>query len=319
MSARLRSGSPSPERALLILTVYFATVFLGGALVAPWIHGAVGALARVVPALETLADYSFRRYVHRSILGLALLGLWPYARALGVRSWRELGVVGPRGHGRALAAGLAAGIGGIAIGTLLVVGAGARTLAADLTAGRLAGMAAVAVVSALVVALIEEVLFRGVLFGALRRAADWRWALLVTSAIYALVHFFGSPRAELPITWTSGLEILPSMLAGFVNVAELIPAATTLTVAGVALGLSFQRLGHLWFAIGLHAGWVLWVRSYSLVTRGLPDVDTRFWGGDIMIDGWLALVVMSLTLAGVLLWLPGGSRELSPPTPGDRR
>jgi membrane protease YdiL (CAAX protease family) len=257
--------------------------------------------------------------VHRSILALALLGLWPYARALGVRSWRDLGVVGPRGHGRAFGAGLAAGVGGIALGTLLVIGAGARTLAAELTAGRLAGIVAVAVVSALVVALIEEILFRGVLFGALRRAADWRWALLVTSGIYAIVHFFGAPRTELPITWSSGMEILPAMLAGFVNVAELIPAAITLTVAGVVLGLSFQRLGHLWFAIGLHAGWVLWVRSYSLVTRGVPDVDARFWGGDIMIDGWLALVVMSLTLLGVLLWLPAGSPVVSPPTSGESR
>jgi membrane protease YdiL (CAAX protease family) len=318
VSARPRS-SPSAGRALLVLIVYFAAVFLGGALIAPWIHRAVGALARVVPALETLSDYSFRRYVHRSILGLALLGLWPYARALGVRCWRELGVVGPRGHGRVFAAGLAVGVGGIAIGTLIVFGAGARTLAADLTVGRLAGIVGAGIVSALVVALIEEVLFRGVLFGALRRAVDWRWALLVTSAIYAIVHFFGSPRAELPVTWTSGLAILPSMLAGFVNLAELVPAAITLTVAGVVLGLSFQRLGHLWFATGLHAGWVLWVRSYSFLTRAVPDVDTRFWGGDIMIDGWLALVVMSLTLVAVLLWLPGGSRELSSPAPGERR
>jgi uncharacterized protein len=98
---------------------------------------------------------------------------------------------------------------------------------------------------------------------------------------------------------------------------ELIPAAITLTVAGVVLGVTYQRLGHLWFAIGLHAGWVLWVRSYSLFTQDVPGAATRLWGSDIMIDGWLALGVMSLTLVGVLIWLPGGSPQL-PQSPGDR-
>jgi membrane protease YdiL (CAAX protease family) len=305
-------------RAFLVLLVYFAVVFLGAALIAPWIHRGVGALAGAFPALETLAGFSFRRYVHRSILALALLGLWPYARAFGVRSWRELGVVGPRGHGRALGAGLAAGIVGIGLGTLLVVAVGARSIAPDLTAARIVTVLAVAVLSAGVVAVIEETLFRGVLFGSLRRAVDWRVALVVTSAIYSIVHFFGSPPSPSPITWASGLAILPAMLSGFVQMEELIPAAITLTVAGVALGVTYQRLGHLWFAIGLHAGWVLWVRSYSLFTREVPGAATWLWGSDIMIDGWLALGVMSLTLAGVLIWLPGGSSELPEP-PGDRK
>ena len=302
----------------MLLLAYFAAVFLGAALLAPWIHRGVGALAGVFPALEALAGTSFRRYVHRSILALALLGLLPYARALGVRTWREVGVVGPAGHWRALGAGLMAGVGGIGLGTLLVVGVGARTLEPDLTAARIAAVLAVAVLSASVVAVIEEILFRGVLFGSLRRAVDWRVALLVTSAIYAIVHFFGAPPSPRPITWSSGLAILPAMLSGFVRVEDLIPAAITLTVAGGVLGLTYQRLGHLWFAIGLHAGWVLWVRSYSLFTEATPGSATWLWGSDIMIDGWLALGVMSLTLVGVLIWLPGGSPQLPEPT-GDRK
>ena len=86
------AGAPSGWlRATCVLLVYVAAVFVAGALLAPWLHTAARLLAGPIPALEELVGYSFRRYVHRSILLFALIGLWPLARALGVRSWSDLG------------------------------------------------------------------------------------------------------------------------------------------------------------------------------------------------------------------------------------
>ena len=315
-TAGAQDGAPGPAaRSFLFLVVYIGGVFLAGALLAPWLYRAVAALSGPVPVIETLADHSFRRYVHRSILALALLGLWPFARTLGVRGWLDLGLTASIGATR-MGAGLATGTGAIAAGTLLVLAAGGRTVTAGLAPATVLAVLTTAALSAAVVAVIEEVLFRGVLFGALRRAADWRAALAVTSLIYALVHFFGAPPSPSPITWSSGLAILPAMLAGFVRIDELVPACFTLFLAGTVLALSVQRTGGLGFAIGLHAGWVLWVRSYGVLTGPAPGVATPVWGSDIMIDGWLGLAVMSLTLLGVLAWLPQGSHEL-PRSRGD--
>ena len=41
----------------------------------------------------------------------------------------------------------------------------------------------------MIVAVIEEILFRGALFGVLRKAMPWPGALAVSSAVYSAVHF----------------------------------------------------------------------------------------------------------------------------------
>ena len=67
-----------PVRSLLI---YAGVVFLGGALLAPWLSWGVQSLAAHLPEFQKLADHPFHRYVNRALLGLALIGLWPLLRS----------------------------------------------------------------------------------------------------------------------------------------------------------------------------------------------------------------------------------------------
>src|SRR5438046_6104980 len=85
-----------PVRALLI---YTGIVFFGGALLAPWLYWTVQSLAAHLPALQGLANQPFHRYVNRSLLALALIGLWPLFRGLGVSANRNIGLVKPAGQG----------------------------------------------------------------------------------------------------------------------------------------------------------------------------------------------------------------------------
>ena len=85
-----------PARSLLI---YLAAVFLGGALLAPALHAMVTWGGGHWPALQSLAEKPFHRYVSRSILVIAVAGLWPLLRALGVRTWRDAGLGSPSGAG----------------------------------------------------------------------------------------------------------------------------------------------------------------------------------------------------------------------------
>src|SRR2546422_743180 len=282
-----------PVRALLI---YTGIVFFGGALLAPWLYWTVQSLAAHLPALQGLANNPFHRYVNRSLLALALIGLWLLLRGLGVRAWLDVGLVKPAGQWRKLAGGFAFGFASQACLAGVALTVGARGVNTDLSAGRLIVKVLSAALTAAVVAVLEEILFRGAIFGALRKTCRWPTALVISSAIYALVHFLSKPQSPAEMNWASGLELLPTMLRGFVDFGQVVPGFFNLTLAGALLALGYQRTGNLFFSIGLHAGWIFWLRSYGLLTREAAGANASFWGTSQLIDGWLALVVLSLAL-----------------------
>lgn len=286
-----------PVRSLL---AYVTGVILGGALLAPWLYALAQQAASSFPALKALAQQPFHRYVHRSWLVLAVVGLCPLLRSLGVQSSGEIGLVRPSGQGRRWSAGFALGFCSLACLALLAVGLGARGLVAGLTAADFFRQLAGATLAALGVSILEEILFRGVLFGGLRKAFPWPVALVVSSAVYALVHFFQKPEWSGPVGWASGLALVPGMLGGFGEFRALVPGFFNLTLAGVLLGLAFQRTGNLYFSFGLHAGWIFWLRFYGVVTQPLGDGSAWFWGTNRLTDGWLALIILSLVLVFVM-------------------
>ncbi len=279
-----------PIWSLLIFVIF---VFLGGALLAPWLYW----LALSALPGSHLAASPFHRYVDRSLLALGLVGLWPLMRGLGARSWRDVGIVKVEGQWHRLAAGFALGFVSLACVAIIALSAHGRQLNAGLTAKQLAEKLGGAIGTAIIVAVLEELLFRGAIFGALRRTWDWRVALLVSSMIYAIVHFFSRVDLPGPVTWISGLELLPRKLAGFGDLKVVVPGFFNLTLAGILLGVAYQRTGNLYFSIGLHAGWIFWLKSYGFLTTLAGGVNNWLWGTEKLIDGWLALPV----LAGALI------------------
>ncbi|MGH7991307.1 MAG: hypothetical protein ACREDS_14100, partial [Limisphaerales bacterium] len=74
------------------------------------------------------------------------------------------------------------------------------------------------------------------------------------------------------------------------------------------LGLAYQRTGNLFFSIGLHAGWIFWLKTYGAFTVAAPRTAIWFWGGGKMIDGWLAFFVLAFTLF-IFKFLPPGEKR----------
>jgi membrane protease YdiL (CAAX protease family) len=292
-------------RPVRLLLIYAGFVFLGGALLAPWLYGSVQLLADHFPALAKMAGNPFHRFVNRSLLAMALIGLWPFLRGLGVRTLRDIGVVKPAGEWHRIARGGAVGFCSLSCVAGIVLAAGARTMNGEISALRLGEKIAGAAATAIIVALMEEVLFRGGIFGALRKTCRWPVALAVSSVVYAGVHFFGNADPSADVSWTSGFAALPLMLRGFVDVQQVVPGFFNLTMAGALLALAYQRTGNLYFSVGLHAGWIFWLKSYGFLTRGMPGADVWFWGTSKMIDGWLALPVLAAVLIVVGKLLPG--------------
>ncbi|MGA3179930.1 MAG: CPBP family intramembrane glutamic endopeptidase [Verrucomicrobiota bacterium] len=293
-----------PVRSLLI---YIALVFGGGALLAPWLYLLAQGAARHWAAWAALAANPFYRFVLRSILGLAVLGLWPLLRDCRMLSRRELGLANTGRPLRNLAAGLAIGLGSLAAVALLATLCGGRALNFSHTGPEFLRYLRDTALAAILVAILEELIFRAALFGVLRKSFPVAVALLLSSAIYASVHFLQKAPAPARIGWLSGLEVLPEMFHTPPDGLALVPAFFTLLVAGAILALAYQRTGTLFLSIGLHAGWIFCLKSYRFLTRQSPGPARAFWGGDKLIDGWLPLLI----LAG-LLFLMLYSRRPAP-------
>lgn len=301
-------------------------MFVGGALLAPWLYWLVQALAGNFPKI---ANAPFHRYVNRSLLVLALGGLWPLLRALGATSPSHLGLTFPKNIlaiitgrtfrtifselaknisfqrlmfqaavrlGKRLFAGFTLGFVSLAIVASITVLAGGRTFPDQIDAGKLFGKLLGALATAAIVSVLEEVLFRGGIFGGLKRVFDWRVAAAISSAVYALVHFLARTQHAGEVRWWSGLELLPQMLAGFGDWHVLVPGFFNLTLAGALLALAYQRTGNLYCSIGIHAGWIFWLKSYGNFSVPVAGANVWLWGSTKMIDGWFAAIVLSVML-----------------------
>jgi|SRR5437899_2466522 len=286
-----------PIGTVLIVVV---TVFVGGALIAPWLYWSAQMSADLSPWFAELARQPFHRYVHRSLLGLAIPGLWFIAWQNGLTSWRDLGMRRSPLAGRQFISGALLGLLSLAAVGLLALVFDARRWNSNLSPALLGGSIISALAAALVVSPLEELLFRGALFGGLRRGSQWATALLGSSTVYALVHFFRAVEWTKPIKWDSGLLVLGQMLEGLIDPHALAPGFFVLLLAGLILGLAYQKTNALWFSIGAHAGWIFWLKIYGVLTvehsAGLPAL----WGSSKLIDGWIAAVV--LLIPAVLLW-----------------
>lgn len=280
-------------RPLRALAVYIVVVFIGGALLAPWLYWLAQSFAHEFPKI---AHSPFHRFVHRSLLGLALLGIWPLLKSMGAASLREAGLVKPAGQWGKLGYGFLFGLVSLAVVAGWALASGARHFNPTTSPAHLGGRVLGIALTAVVVAVLEEILFRGAVFGSLRKIFHWVFALVLSSILYAIVHFMEPVETTGAVTWLSGLELLPRMLRGFVNLHAIIPGFFNLTLAGALLGLAYQRTGNLYFSIGLHAGWIFWLKSYSTLTADVAGASTWWWGTSRLINGWFALPVLAATL-----------------------
>lgn len=290
-------------RPLRALVIYIVAVFIGGAFLAPPLYWLVQHFAHAAPKL---AAEPFHRYVDRCILGIALLGLWPLVKNLGFASVGEIGLVKPIGQGKRLLGGFLLGLISLAIIAGIAFGCHARVLNAKLSGADIAHKLFSAAATAIVVAVLEEILFRGAIFGALRKVFHWVFALVISSLFYALMHYFKSADISGPVTWLSGLQLLPLMLQNLGDFHAMIPGFFNLTLAGILLAWAYQRTGNLYFSIGLHGGWIFWIKAYAAVSGPAPHASLWLWGSGSMaiVNGWIALPILMLTLFVFAMTIP---------------
>jgi membrane protease YdiL (CAAX protease family) len=220
------------------------------------------------------------------------------------------------------------------LGSGLLTGAlvlGALGIVLDLTGAAVANETAFsagklfskALIPALGAGVMEELIFRGLILGLWLRATSPRMAWIGSSVMFSFVHFLSPPDGmEIadPGAWHAGFEILASTLGHFASPAFFVTEFATLTLLGLILGWCRLRTFSLWLPIGLHAGLVFALKTFSMMRDLDPVSPLNPWliGGDLK-SGILPLFILGICFvicAGIVRKLPIGGVETNPETPG---
>jgi uncharacterized protein len=278
------SALKTPARHLeaLIIIGYIAAVVMGAALLAPLLFAggqhflSVASkqawrdsplIGWIVIAAEKTA---FPGYFSRAALLVALAGLWPLFGLLRMTRAEVLGLETPWIGSKNAGLGLAIATAVLSLLGLLFFALGVCRLA-DSPEWRCVGPP---LVSGLAVACIEEFLFRGAVLGVLRRSLRPRWAILLTTALFAALHFLKPPASETipaaPVNWTSGFALAARLFDGFGEWQNVLAEFLLLFAVGWVLAGARVVSGGLGLGIGLHAGLVAAMKYFSQVTRPAP-------------------------------------------------
>lgn len=245
------------------LLIYIIGLFVGslllGALTAPHLFNGLIRLGRVYENLEALRDLEFERIASRCVLFFLIVGLCLMLKKIGPAGFSVLNLRPHKGWQRSLARGW--GVGLLSMGVLVMAGYLLQVYQIDADAhhGVIFKMAG-SLVGALFVGVIEEVLFRGVIFNALRLRWGFFVGAILSSLFFSAVHF-AKPEPAVGVVyghWYAGLSLLPHIFTLVGSPYHYFPFMITLFVMGMMLCAFCDAQRHLFFVIGLHAGWV-WI------------------------------------------------------------
>lgn len=261
--------------------------------------------------LVELTGAAPHKIIGRLGLLLALIGCWPWVRAQGLANRRDLGFAPPIGaFARTIGFGFAVGI------LMLTILAGAllwldvRLINPELPVDpyRLPRGFAAGAVSGLLVGLIEESLFRGALFSAVRRQTGFLTSAIAPSLLFAALHFF-KPQ---PLPTQASIDLTGCFLSLTQAVPNLFQAQhadsfLALALCGFLLALIREKTGHIGWCIGVHAGWIVVIRLLTSYTQANPNASFGWLIGSYDgVIGWLA--VTWLALVTPIYWVLGRIR-----------
>ncbi|MGC8829798.1 MAG: CPBP family intramembrane glutamic endopeptidase [Verrucomicrobiia bacterium] len=301
-------------RPLKGLIIYIIAVFVGSAILAPIFYELVKFVATKIDLFQPLVGKGFHRYLTRCMMGIAIIGLIPLFRSFGVKSLKELGLPPLKENWRKILYGFFFGFFTLLVPVIIAIGSGAANLNLNHSLTGILKHIINATLSAIMVAVLEEVLFRGGILGALRKIYDWNAAIVVSSVIYSIVHFFQRLDNISDIHWYSGFVGLAMMARGFADFNTLIPGFLNLFVAGAILGLFYKFTGNIYVSIGTHCGWIFWLKSYKFFAIIQFQSNKWIFGSEKIIDGWAAFFTLLVAIC-VVVWV-GRSKSKAPDVQG---
>lgn len=224
--------------------------------------------------LQNFIDISFYKLVHHVTLINGLIFSGVYLKYNQLYSKQAFGFgLAKKSFLKELLQGFVAGISILAFLKLVLILSGVHQITANLDYfwSNLWLILIKAVLTGLVVALIEETIFRGALFSALYKKTNALLAILLTSLVYAAVHFLKYKELSegMVITWSTGLEMLPSAFSKLLYL-NIIDHFLTLFILGVLLSIVRLRNNNIALCIGIHAGIVMAIKVSGKFSDYVP-------------------------------------------------
>jgi membrane protease YdiL (CAAX protease family) len=151
-----------------------------------------------------------------------------------------------------------------------------------------------AILTGLTVGFLEEIFFRGIIFRGLLE--DWKPlpAFLTANLFYSALHFVkpGEQYFLSGVEPWAGFRHLFSTFAPFLEPTEIVPGMIGLLLIGIVLSYAFLRTGTLYLSIGLHAGWIISIKTVRVF-------------GDYRREslGWLFGSTDPKIVSGVVTWV----------------
>jgi membrane protease YdiL (CAAX protease family) len=284
-------------RPILALVLLLTVPILLGATLAPHAFNGLRALGEHTDALGKLTEARFERVTSRIVMIITALLLVPVVRLTGLWPSVRAGLAASPERWRALAASLVLGLASMAAVFALGWFNDAFVVSPKFTGWMsFSGYFLAFLAGAAFIGLFEEIFFRGIVFGALRTQLAFPLAAFLSSLFFSAIHFFRPlyPAVIEHASWYTGFAIIPHMFDRFVFEHD-VWFALTLFMMGLTLSLHYERRGHLYTIIGLHAGWVLAMRTGAQLFDRNHEVFPVFIGrSDTLTKGLLALVVITV-------------------------
>jgi membrane protease YdiL (CAAX protease family) len=293
--------------------VYLGLVMVAGAWVGGWLlHGAMTSESGWLYRLA--AEHGPDRVVRRFQTVLAILLAPVLLKKIGWQGTRDLGWSSSQSREERWQDFRRAFVLGLAVMSLLFglsLAAGIRQWLPFSFSRWVGRFFSAFLITGLGVGMLEETLTRGVLYRSMARVwTPWVGAV-VSSGVFAWVHFMKAADVSFLV---GPAAVLESALF-----AEFATAVTRLKFLNMFLfGLVLCRLVHhrkdIWAAVGLHAAAVGAFKWFSRQTRIVPEMGYQAWLGghsSKFDDGWAMCVVLLLILVlheGIQLTRPTQSR-----------
>ena len=264
-----------------------------------WLGSVKGSLERA----------KLERFFNRGLMGAAIILLYPFIKSLKDDTQKEVKAplsvrLNPRKQGwKDMIMGFIFSAGYMGIFFMLAYKLGWIELDVDASPARALKKAVSPAIGA---SLIEEWLFRGVLFTLLLRSLSVRGTIIGLSLFFAVVHFLkpyhGSAEIVDPGAWNAGFILMGQIGERFIHPDDFIGVFLTLFLVGVVLAVARQKTGYLWMPIGLHAGWVFALKIYTRLTDNTGEANAVLYGSDIR-EGLVPMIFVILTGLSMMMYL----------------